>query len=75
MVIPSELRRRMKLKEGARFVILGLQDTIVLRKLELSGERLRLKQLLAESRAKAEKVGFSQREIDHLIQSARKATG
>jgi AbrB family looped-hinge helix DNA binding protein len=29
IVIPSEMRKRLKLKEGTRFVILGLDDTIV----------------------------------------------
>lgn len=64
----------MKLKEGTRFVVLGLEDTIVLRRLELSHERLRLKQLLAKSREKARKVGFGQKEIDKLIESSRKVT-
>lgn len=75
IVIPSEIRKRMKLKEGTRFVVLGLDDTIVLRKLELSQERLRLKRLLARSREKARKVGFSQEEIEKLLESSRKATG
>lgn len=74
VVIPNEMRKRMKLKEGTRFVILGLQDTIVLRKLEISQERRRLKELLVESRAKAENAGFSEKEIEHLVESARKAT-
>ena len=72
IVIPNEMRKRMKLKEGTRFVILGLDDTLVLRKLELSQERKKLKQLLAKSREKAKKVGFSQREIDRLVESSRK---
>lgn len=74
VVIPNEMRKRMKLKEGTRFVVLGLQDTIVLRKLELSHERIRLKQLLAEAREKARKSGFSQKEIEHLIESSRKVS-
>jgi AbrB family looped-hinge helix DNA binding protein len=74
IVVPSEVRKKMKLTEGTRFVILGFKDTIVLRKLELSEERLRLKRLLARSREKAEKVGFSEREIQKLLDSSRKAT-
>jgi len=74
VVIPSEMRKRLKLKEGTRFIILGLDDTIVLRKLEPSQEKLRLKQLLAKSRAKAEKTGFDQKEVEMLIESSRKVT-
>ena len=74
IVIPSQMRKKMKLKEGTRFVILILDDTIVLRKLELSQEKTRLKQLLTKSREKAERFGFSQKEIEQLIKSSRKAT-
>lgn len=74
VVIPNEMRKRMNLKEGTRFVIMGLDDTLVLRRLELSQERLRLKRLLAKSREKARKAGFSQKEIDSLIAASRKVT-
>lgn len=72
IVIPTELRRNMNLKEGTRFIVMGLGDTIILRKLELSQERIRLKKLLSESRGKARKVGFTEREIEELIEKTRK---
>lgn len=74
VVIPNEVRRSMGLKEGTRFLVVGLDDTIVLRKLELSQERMRLKQLMEKSRIKAEKVGFTEKEIDRLIHSYRKVS-
>jgi len=74
IVIPNEVRKRMGLKEGMRFLVIDLDDTIVLRKLELSRERVRLKQLLEKSRARAEKVGFTEKEIDRLIHSYRKVS-
>jgi len=74
IVIPNELRRRMGLKEGMRFLVMGLDDTIVLRKLELSQERIRLKQLLEKSRERARNVGFTDKEIDRLIQETRKVS-
>lgn len=74
IVIPSQMRKKMKLKEGTRFVALGLDDVIVLRRLEVSQERLRLKKLLAESRTRAERLGFSEKEIAHLVELSRKAT-
>ena len=74
IVIPNTMRKSMNLKKGTRFVILGLDDTLVLRKLELSRERLMLKQLLAKSRQRAKKIGFTQKEIDGLIESSRKIT-
>lgn len=75
VVIPTELRKSMNLKEGERFIVMGLGDTIILRKLELSQERLRLKRLIKESRERASKAGFSEREVEHLIRETRKASG
>lgn len=72
IVIPNEMRKRMGLKEGTRFVVMGLDDTIVLRRLELSQEKIRLKKLLEKSRKKAKSVGFTEKEIEKLIQSVRK---
>lgn len=74
IVIPTELRRSMNLKEGERFIVIGIGDTILLRKLELSQERLRLKKLIKESRDKAKKRGFSEREVERLLQQTRKVT-
>lgn len=75
IVIPTELRKSMNLKEGERFIVMGLGDTIVLRKLELSQERLRLKRLLRESRERARKAGFSEDEVTKLVRETRKAPG
>lgn len=72
IVIPSELRKNLGLKEGARFIVTGIDDTIILRRIEPSKERARLKELLRSSREKAEKVGFTEKEIDRLIHSLRK---
>lgn len=73
VVIPNEIRKRMKLKEGTRFLIVEVGDSLVLRKLEISDEKLRLKRLLADFRSKADKTGFSEEEIERLISSSRKA--
>lgn len=75
IVIPTGLRRSMNLKEGERFIVIGLGDTIILRKLELSQERLRLKRLIEKSRAKARKSGFTEKEVEKLMQKSRKASG
>jgi bifunctional DNA-binding transcriptional regulator/antitoxin component of YhaV-PrlF toxin-antitoxin module len=54
---------------------MGLGDTIVLRKLELSQERMRLKRLIRYSQEKARKFGFAESEVEKLIQETRKVTG
>lgn len=72
VVIPTTVRRQLGLKEGMKFLVMGVNDTIVLRRLELSRERIKLKALLEDSRKKAQKSGFSDREIEELIQKTRK---
>jgi len=72
VVIPTGVRKSMHLKEGERFIVMGLGDTIVLRKLELSQERLRLKKLMTEARARAKKSGFTAEEVKELIHATRK---
>jgi AbrB family looped-hinge helix DNA binding protein len=74
IVIPTEVRRSMHLKEGERFIVMGIGDTIVLRKLELSQEKLRLKRLMTEARTRAKKSGFTEKEIQELIQATRKTS-
>lgn len=73
LVIPSAVRRQLRLKQGMKFLVVGMGDTIVLRRLEVSEERARMKNLIQQSRKKAAKVGFTEKEINKLIQETRKA--
>lgn len=61
------------MKQGMKFLVVGMGDTIVLRRLEVSEERARMKNLIQQSRKKAAKVGFTEKEINKLIQETRKA--
>ena len=74
IVIPNEIRKRMKLKEGSRFLIVELGDSLILRRIEISEEKLRLKRLLQGFRSKANEMGFDEREVRKLIESSRKAS-
>ena len=72
VVIPTEIRKRMGLRQGMRFLVIELEDAIVLRKLQLSEEKLRLKHVLKEARRSASKHGLSEREIERLVHAVRK---
>lgn len=74
VVIPTEVRRKMGLKEGTRFLVIGLEDVIVLRRLQLSEEKLRLKKLLAEARFSAKTHGLSEKEVERLVHVVRKSS-
>jgi AbrB family looped-hinge helix DNA binding protein len=73
VVIPTQVRRKMGLKEGTKFLVVGLEDIIVLRKLQLSEEKLKLKKLLAEARSSSKTHGLSEKEIERLIHAVRKS--
>jgi AbrB family looped-hinge helix DNA binding protein len=74
VVIPTEVRRKMGLKEGTKFLVIGLEDVIVLRRLQLSEEKLRLKKLLADARSSAKRHGLSEKEIERLVHAVRKSS-
>jgi AbrB family looped-hinge helix DNA binding protein len=71
VVIPTSVRKKLGLKQGMRFLVVGVGDTVVLRRLELGEETMRLKQVLIESRKRAEKIGFTRKEIERLIHETR----
>ena len=73
VVIPTQVRKKMGLKEGTKFLVVGLEDIIVLRKLQFSEEKLKLKKLLAEARSSAKTHGLSEKEIERLIHAVRKS--
>ena len=62
----------MKLKEGTQFVILGQKNTIVLRRIEISSEKLALRKTLQRFRGTAQKSGFTKREVERLSKGSRK---
>jgi hypothetical protein len=63
----------MKLKGGgARCVVLGLDNTIVLKHVKPSKEKDLLRKDLARFRVIAEKSGFSGNEIHQMIETSRK---
>ena len=71
IVIPQSLRNKLKIKEGEKFVIIGEDNTIILKKLEVpsfSG----LDKLLAKTRSFAKKNELKEEEI---IQALKKARG
>jgi AbrB family looped-hinge helix DNA binding protein len=74
VVIPTQVRRKMGLKEGTKFLVVGLEDIIVLRRLQLSEEKLKLKKLLAEARSSAKTHGLSDKEIERLVHAVRKSS-
>ena len=71
VVIPDEIRRRLKLKEGAHFVVLGDGDTVVLKRLAPPAVE-DIRELLADAEAQAKQAGLTKGNIRKAIAEVRK---
>jgi len=71
IVIPQSLRNRLKIHEGEKFVIIGEENTIILKKLEMpsfSG----MDKLLKKTREFAKQKGLKETAVEEAIKEARK---
>ena len=71
IVIPQSLRDRLKIHEGEKFVVIGEDNTIVLKKLEMpsfSG----IDKLLRKTREFAKQKGLKETDVEEAISKARK---
>lgn len=71
IVIPEEVRITMGLKEGMQFVVIGENDTVILRMITPPSQE-EMQHLLAESKAYAKKVGLKKGDIKKAIRKARR---
>jgi antitoxin PrlF len=75
IVIPQGLRERLKLNEGEKFIVIGQDNTIVLKKVEMPSKEKLLKELseIAKKAAeRAEKLGVREEDVPNLVHNLRK---
>ena len=70
IVLPQAIREKLHLVAGARFVVLGSQDTVILKKLE-EPDREQVRALLKASRAYAKRVGLTPADVKKAIRDVR----
>ena len=70
VVLPQAIRDRLRLAAGAKFVVIGEGDVVILKKLEVPA-REQLKQLLKESRAYARRTGLKRSDISKALKRVR----
>jgi AbrB family looped-hinge helix DNA binding protein len=70
VVLPQGIRKKLRLAVGAKFVVLGEGDLVILKKLEVPDQE-QLKQLLKETRMYAKKTGFRKSDVAKLIKQVR----
>ena len=72
VVIPGDIRRKLKLKEGAHFVVLGDADTVVL-KLVAPPDPQDIQALLDDARRQAKEVGLTKADVKKAIRDYRRS--
>ncbi len=70
VVIPEFIRRQLKLKEGAQFVVVGNADVVIL-KIVTPPDMGKFDALIQEAHKQAKKVGLKKKDIDIAIVKAR----
>ncbi len=58
IVIPKEIRDRLGLKSGTRMIMIATNDTLILQRVDLIGEKMRAWEIINKARSLAEKLGL-----------------
>ncbi len=70
VVIPENIRKQLKLKTGAQFVVVGEKDVVILK--SISPPSLdEFDDLIAEARKKGKQAGIKKSDISDAISKAR----
>jgi len=71
IVIPEDIRKRLGLKPGAQFVVVGQNDVVILKTIT-QPSMTEFDQLISEARKQAKKAGIKKTDITAAIQKVRK---
>ncbi len=71
VVIPEDIRKRLGLKTGAQFVVIGQKDVVILKTVTQPSMN-EFDKLVSEARKQAKKVGMKKSDIISAIQKVRK---
>ena len=70
IVIPEEIRKKLKLKPGSKFVVVGGEGTVVLKEIR-QPSMAEFDALIKEARQQARRARITQGDIKQAIKSAR----
>ena len=70
VVIPESIRKRLDLKEGAQFLVLGEEDVVIL-KVVTPPDISEFGALIKQARKQAKEAGLKQRDITSAVARAR----
>ena len=72
VVIPEEIRRRLRLDTGAQFVVVGEGDVVVLKAIKPPSME-QFDDLVKTARKAARKAGMKRRDVAAVVKTARKS--
>lgn len=72
VVIPEEIRKRLRLDTGAQFVVVGEGDMVVLKAIKPPSMR-QFGELIKTARKAARKAGMKRRDVGAAVKEARKS--
>jgi len=70
VVIPEAIRKKLKLKSGAQFVVMGDKDVVILKSISAPSID-EFDDLIAEARRQARKAGMSRSDIVSAVAKVR----
>ncbi len=70
VVIPEEIRKRLKLKAGAQFVVVGEDDVVILKAVNPPSVE-EFNALIAKARSQAKVAGLKRRDVADAVARAR----
>ena len=70
VVIPEEIRKRLGLKPGLQFVVVGENDTVILKAISMPSMR-EFDRLIDEARRQARRAGMKRSDIAAAVARAR----
>lgn len=70
VVIPENIRKRLKLKAGSQFVVIGDEDVVILKAISAPSME-EFDTLIAEARKQAREAGLKKADITAAIAKAR----
>ncbi len=71
VVIPEAIRKELKLKPGAQFVVFGQGDAIILKSISKPSP-IEFKAMLKAARQQARKAGLKKADVEAAIRKVRK---
>ncbi|MBI3022779.1 MAG: AbrB/MazE/SpoVT family DNA-binding domain-containing protein [Thaumarchaeota archaeon] len=60
VVIPKEIRDKLKFTEGSKLIVVATEDAVILQRIESVAGKVRIREILERIKAVTERLGFRQ---------------